>query len=100
MRRSFLTSSRGIMRSRDLEGVEDALHDRVGRELLGFGLVRPEDAVTEAVGADGLDVLGGDVAAVAEEGVGSRGDVAGVGGARRGLGVYPDDTDGTVRDRG
>ena len=59
-------------RSRHLDALEDALDDLLGRHLLGLGLVGERDAVAQHVGADRLDVLGRDVAAVAQEGVGPR----------------------------
>jgi hypothetical protein len=40
-------------RSRHLDGVEDAPHDLLARDLLGLGLVRDDDAVAQDVGADG-----------------------------------------------
>ena len=52
------------------------------RDLLGLGLVGEDDAVAQHVGADGLHVLGRDVAAVAEERVRARREVERDRGAR------------------
>ena len=47
----------------------------LGGDLLGLGLVGEDDAVAQHVEADGLHVLGRDVAAVAQERVRARGQV-------------------------
>src|SRR4029077_18228730 len=78
--RIFLSSSRVSMAGgrrglRDLDVLEQLAHHRLGGDLLGLGLVGQDDAMAKHVDADGLDVLGGDVAAVAQEGVGARGHV-------------------------
>src|SRR6185295_11983200 len=77
-------SSLGSMGLRDLDLVEDALDDLLRGELFGLRLVGEGDAVAEDVVADGLHVLRGHEAAVAEQGVslGSLGEEDG--GARRG----------------
>ena len=70
--------------SRHLDDLEDAPDDLLGRDLLGLGLVGEHDAVAEHVGADGLHVLGRDVAAVAQERVRARREVQRDRGARAG----------------
>src|SRR5262252_644966 len=64
-------------RLRDGHALEDALHDLVGVDLLGLGLVGDDDAVAQHVGTDRLHVLWGDVATPLEEGMrlGSEGQV-------------------------
>ena len=57
---------------RDFDVLEELADDGLGRDLLGLGLVGEDDAVAQDVDAHGLDVLGRDVAAVAQEGVRAR----------------------------
>ena len=64
--------------------LEQLAHDRLGGDLLGLGLVGEDDAVAQHVGADRLDVLGRDVAAVAQERVRARRQVQGDRRARAG----------------
>ena len=52
--------------------LEDPLNDLLGGQVLRLGLVGERDAVAEDVEADRLHVLGGDEAAVAQEGVRAR----------------------------
>src|SRR5579862_2889690 len=80
--RIFLSRSRVSMtargarfRLRDLDVLEELADDRLGGDLLGLGLVREDDAVAEHIDAHGLDVLGRDVAAVAQERVRARREV-------------------------
>src|SRR5690242_13928377 len=53
--------------SGDRHPVEHAPDDLVGVDVLGLGLVRDDDAMTEHVGTDRLDVLRRDVAAAVQE---------------------------------
>ena len=53
--------------------LEDHANDLLDGLALGLGLVGQDHAVAEDVGRDGLDVLGRDVAAAAQEGVGAGG---------------------------
>ena len=69
---------------RDLDPLQDPVHDRLARDVLGLGLVGQQDAVAQHVLRDLLDVLGHHVAAAAQEGHGPRGLREGEGGARRG----------------
>src|SRR5262245_22154078 len=87
--RIFLSSSRvsmagGRVGLGDLDVLEQLAHHRLGGDLLGLGLVGQDDPVAEHVHAHRLDVLGRDVAAVAQEGVGPGGHVEVDGGARAG----------------
>src|SRR6185312_11777958 len=80
--RMRLRSSRGNMTPRTtdfseallrhFDPLEQLAHHRLGRHLLGLRFVGQDNPVPEDVDADGLDVLGGDVAAVAQEGVRAR----------------------------
>src|SRR5262249_19631175 len=70
--------------SGDLDLVQDPLRHFLGRDLLGLRLVGDQDAVPQHVQRDGLDVLGRDVAAPAQERVGPRGLRQGQRGPRRG----------------
>src|SRR3954451_7221742 len=79
-----LSSSRGSMTNggdgrgrplRNLDALEQLAHDRLRRDVLRLGLVGQDHAVAQHVHADRLDVLGRDVAAVAQEGVRARGRV-------------------------
>ena len=84
---------RGSDSSRHFDDFEHAAHDVLGRDLLGLGLVAEHDAVAQHVGADRLDVLRGDVAAVAQERVRARREVerdAGARAARRIRSAAPD----------
>src|SRR6185436_6167192 len=82
--RIFLSSSRVSMGLRHFDALEQLADDVLRGHLLGLGLVGDDDPVAEHVDADGLDVLGGDVAATAQEGVGPRGHVQIDRGARAG----------------
>src|SRR5579863_1022691 len=64
--------SRTIEKLRHLDELEELADDRFRRDLLGLGLVGEDHAVAQHVHADGLDVLGRDVAAVTQEGVRAR----------------------------
>src|SRR5262245_4629237 len=93
MVRIFLSSSRVSMNGnhrrrrrvlRHFDLLEQLAHHRLGGHLLGLRLVGEDHPVAEHVDADGLDVLGGDVAAAAQEGVRARRQVQVDRGARAG----------------
>src|SRR6185369_2604307 len=89
-----LRSSRGSMRAvsarrgrgrlRNLDALEQLAHDGLGRDVLRLRLVGQDHAVAQHVHADRLDVLGRDVAAVAQERVRARRHVEVDGRARAG----------------
>ena len=72
----FLTISRGSIAEsplRNFDSFQDAGDDLVARDVLRLGLVREEDPVAQDVRGDFLHVLGNDVAAALQEGVGPGG---------------------------
>src|SRR5262245_48061053 len=79
-----LSSSRGSMaqmweaawsRLRNLDALEQLAHHGLRGDVLRLGLVGQDHAVAQHVHADRLDVLGRDVAAVAQKRMGARGHV-------------------------
>src|ERR1700759_1593952 len=60
--RSRVSMTGGARGLREFDVLGQLADDRFGRDLLGLGLVREDDAVAEHVDAHGLDVLGRDVA--------------------------------------